>query len=90
MALYSGMVIGGPWAGKIYAGRAARMALVMGPPIAILPGGEVQRFDYVFKMAFGVQLWVPLGWSTDDIAKEVISNYRPSSSFHDIGVAQSY
>jgi len=80
------MVIGGPWAGKSYEGRAARMVLHVAPSYVEVPDGRgsiepvqtrSQHVEYVFTELFGVKLWVPRGWSQDDIAREVFSNYRP-------------
>lgn len=34
-------------------------------------------FRYVFAELFGVRLWIPEGWSHDDVSREVFSNYRP-------------
>jgi hypothetical protein len=84
---YAGMVVGGPWAGKMYEGRAARVEVHVAPHYAEIPTGKktehvsipTERMAYVFTEMFGVRLWVPSGWSQDDIAREVFTNYRPQA-----------
>jgi hypothetical protein len=84
---YAGIVVGGPWAGKSYESRSSRFDLSIGPQVAMVPDGReiepqriaAQKFTYVFTEMFGVNMWVPRGWSQDDIAREVFGNYRPSA-----------
>jgi hypothetical protein len=84
---YAGIVIGGPWAGKHYEARHSRVDVVTGPYTIKVPRGnaweaqtvEAQREIYVYTELFGVSMWVPKGWSQDDIAKEVFMNYRPAA-----------
>lgn len=84
---YAGIVIGGPWAGKSFEARVALFELHVGPQMASFPTDrsietkeiKPHRFDYVFTEMFGVKMWIPRGWSQDDIAREVFSNYRPAA-----------
>ena len=81
------MIIGGPWAGRMYEGRKARLHLEVMPQYAMVPDErgvaetvvDRTRIEYVFTEMFGVNLWVPRGWSQDDIAREVFTNYRPQA-----------
>lgn len=84
---YAGLVIGGPWAGKSFEARTGKFELAIGAQYVRFPTGggteardmPPERFEYVYTEMMGAQLWVPRGWSPEQIVKEIFGNYRPAA-----------
>lgn len=84
---YSGLVIGGPWAGLTYTGERARVQTMHAPleRVGTLPEGTPRyassfpREDvtYAWTEMFGVPIWVPADWSRDEVVTELFKSYRP-------------
>jgi hypothetical protein len=75
---YQGICVGGPRAGMIYTSGRSRVefpgAANIATSWAIKPG---VTFTYAHRQLFGLDLWAPPAWTTDEVFQELARHYCP-------------